>query len=258
MSINTPKEGTNKMKKLASSASTGAMVALAGVFAVAMLAGPSSTEAGRPWQSITADFDFTEECFTDQGVDELVTEGTTGGTACFTKSVFVPRRTNVLRVTWSTTGDTHNGNALWITCIITDARTNTRRYCIDGPSGRPGGGAAGTPRGWISAQKLPVAAAGSTNCDDGGGGAADCHDNSIHYTWCTQIPRTGVYTIELRIASSLTGTNPNLNNFVFVEDQVVFIDGTKIQGDNRCVQRDASARLDKWKPFPLPRPGRRR
>lgn len=229
------------MKHMASAASIGAIVAIAGIFAGAVLVGPSAAQAGKPWKSMTADYDFTGECVTDLGVDEFdADEGTTGGVACFTKSVFVPRSSNVLRVTWSATGDTHNGNSLWITCIITDARTNTRRYCIDGPSGA-GGGAAGTPRGWISAQKLPVAAGGATNCNDGGGGAADCHDNSVHYTWCTDVPRADVYTIELRIASSLTGPESGLNDAVFVEDQVVFIDGTKIHGDNACVQREASA-----------------
>jgi hypothetical protein len=79
-------------------------------------------------------------------------------------------------------------------------------------------------------QKIP-AGTGATNCNDGGGGDGDCHDNNISYQWCKTIPPildpvTGVETggprtVNVRLASS-DGVS-----IVFIEKSHYFIDATK-------------------------------
>ncbi len=200
-----------------------ALASAAGVLAVAVLAVGSPSQAGKPWHSVTADLHWQGECFTTSTT--TADPNNPGGVSCFNKTVFIPRSANVLRITWSTTGDTHFGAAMELACLITDG-AGTTTFC------QTGFGADFAPAGWLTALKLP-AGGGATNCGggfgDGGGGDADCHDNSIHYEWCVQIPGDDVYTIDLRIGSDAGGT-------VFTEKSTFFIDSSKL-GENDCVQR---------------------
>ncbi len=141
----------------------------------------------------------------------------------FDGTVFVPPGSNTVYVTISTTGDTHDGAALWLSCRV------------DGVPCNPGsGGAGGTPAGWINLSKHKNYALGLSG--DGGGGAGDMHDNSIYYTWCVQ-RGTGPARVELKMASSGpdfetgTGATPP---FVFFEAAHVYIDASRIAGENRC------------------------
>jgi len=77
---------------------------------------------------------------------------------------------------------------------------------VDGVACNSGkGGADAAPFGWISLNKLPAATT-SSNCNDGGGGTGDCHDNRVYYTWCAvvQPPPKGpaTRTVQLKMASS--------------------------------------------------------
>lgn len=180
--------------------------------------------ANGPILRITADFlnfDGTES-FTDAPV--FAPDGTlVDGQTVFLKPVFVPPGMNTLYVTISTTGDTHNGAALWLSCRV------------DGVPCNPGfGGAGGTPAGWINVQKhknYPLGLIG-----DGGGGAGDQHDNSIYYQWCVK-RQTGPARVEIKMASSGPdfetddGVTPP---FVFFEAAHVYIDASRIAGENRC------------------------
>jgi hypothetical protein len=175
-------------------------------------------EANGPILRIAADFKNFDgtETFTDVH-DSL------GGTAVFTKTVFVPLGMNTLYFTVSTTGDTHDGAALRMSCNV------------DGVFCNPGsGGAGGASPGWISLQKHKNYALGLFG--DGGGGAGDQHDNSIYYTWCTKI-EPGAHTVELRLASSgpdfETGTGA-VPPTVFFEAAHFYIDASRIAGNNRC------------------------
>ena len=137
----------------------------------------------------------------------------TGGTLVYTKTLFVPRRT--LFVTFSGTGDGHGGAALLMACLV------------DGVPCRPEGG---SPTGWITLQKVPTSPAIPTtgnNCNNGGGGTADCHDNAVNYSWCTNVTR-GVHTVTLRLASSI------LAQPVFYERATIYIDnaGKKLDDDD--------------------------
>ena len=123
-----------------------------------------------------------------------------------------------------------DGAAMELACLITDGAGVTT-FC------QVGFGADAAPAGWLTALKLPSQAPGAnTNCfdpagavGDGAGGPADCHDNSIHYEWCVQIPGDDVYTIDLRLGSDAGG-------FVFTEKSTFYIDSTKLR-ENDCVQR---------------------
>ncbi len=222
------------MKRLLKTASA---AAVGGAFAlVAGLSAP--TEANSPIRSVAWDFDFWgtfEEASTtstapgspvgppvlpDPTKSTFAADG--DGLIIYEKT-FQVRGANTLRVTLSTTGDTHNGAASWFACIVTDP-DGTRRFC------NPGGpGASANPPGWITLLKEPQPVM-STNCNDGAGGSADCHDNGIHYAWCTQIPKSaGVYTVELWMASSAVGSR------VFIEQAHFYVDQTKIVQENVCV-----------------------
>ena len=133
-----------------------------------------------------------------------------GGTVIYSKSVIVPPNTTSLYVTVSTTGDTHKGAAHWFACTL------------DGVSCRTNPGGVDTaPSGWISLLKLPIATGGSTNCNDGGGGPADCHDNNVYYTWCvktTPSNLTALRTVRVKMATSIAG------NTVFAEKAHFYVD----------------------------------
>jgi len=143
---------------------------------------------------------------------------TPDGELFFNKTVFVPASDNTMYVILSAVADTHGGSALWISCRINGA------FCNPGT-----GGAAGTPAGWIAVNKLPAPTT-STNCNDGGGGTGDCHDNSDHYTWCVPEAKfaPGLNTVDLKMASS------DGISVVFMETAHVFIDSSNIKGRNRC------------------------
>ena len=197
---------------------------IAAVFAVALLAIPSTSQAGKPWHSVAADFDYVGECLT--AATNIDDPSNPGGISCYNKDLFVPASANVLRITWSTTGDTHGGAALRVGCVITPASTGVPRFCNDFVGGAAGSGF------YITKQKIP-AGTGAGNCNDGGGGDGDCHDNSVVQIWCTQIGNEvpDVFNIDLRLASGGLAGN------VFVEASTFMVDSTKL-GDNDCVQRD--------------------
>jgi hypothetical protein len=206
------------------------MTGLAGLFALVAWI-PLEAEADEGFiRRLTADFfnfDNTES-FTNitavAGPDEN-TPGDPDGEVIFKKKVKVPGGDNTLYVSIYTTGDTHGGSALWLSCRV------------DGAFCRPGAaGAAGAPSGWISLLKLPQDVQepnASINCNDGGGGTADCHDNSITYQWCIPVEKKEgkeEQEVELRMATSKPG------ELVFIEAAHVYIDSSRIRGPNQCTQ----------------------
>lgn len=142
-----------------------------------------------------------------------------GGATVYSKTLFTPFRN--LFITFSGTGDTHGGAALLMTCVV------------DGVLCQAGDGlATAGPSGWITLQKVPVPTE-VTNCDDGGGGAGDCHDNAINYTWCATVADPGTKTIELKLASSN-------GEIVFYERAHIIIDAAPNQNAaSRCTEAAA-------------------
>lgn len=140
----------------------------------------------------------------------------TGGAAFFTKTVLVPPNVDSLYITITTTGDTHGGAALRLACRTRIPPFTGFSPCLGGP-----GSADGSPSGWITLNKVPVSP-GTTNCDDGGGGNGDCHDNTVAYQFCRKIKPTGASAslreVELRLASSIAGQT------VFFEKASIYVD----------------------------------
>jgi len=190
---------------------------LAGLLLVAV-ATPANAQALGPVHRFSAEFQFSPPGSPEITTAALPGPGGTGGTTVYSKTLFIPYRT--LFVTFSATGDTHRGltggAALLMTCVV------------DGVVCRSGGGLPNAgPPGWITLQKMPDV---STNCNDGGGGGGDCHDNNLNYTWCTTVDGPGPRTVELKLASSNGG-------IVFYERSHIYIDATPNKNaDDGCVQ----------------------
>ena len=160
-----------------------------------------------PIYRLSADFQYGPP--PERGSITTAAADGTGGTLIYSKTLFVPRRT--VFVTFHATADVHGGAALLMACLI------------DGVPCRPEPAEPGyAPSGWVTLQKIPAATT-STNCNDGGGGTGDCHDNNITYSWCTNV-RPGVHTIDLKLASSLSGVP------VFTERAHIYIDNAGRRG----------------------------
>lgn len=154
------------------------------------------------------------------------------GALFYRKTITVNSSINTLYVGVDTTGDAHDGAALRLSCRINGAfcRTSANPAGVDG-----------APSGWITLLKVPTSD-GNTNCNDGGGGSADCHDNNVNYTWCIPLepylaPDGGntPVTIDLKMSSSSTGGVSD--GLVFIEKGHVFIDGSKFtpaSAGSRC------------------------
>jgi len=143
------------------------------------------------------------------------------GTVIYDKTVFVPRNANVLYLTMSTTGDAHGGAASCFTALVDGVFFNAggqgaARCALGGTQSVPG---------WVTLLKVPDAA--SANCNDGGGGGGDCHDNSIKYEWCTPIKR-GPHRVEVRMATDTAGQN------VFIEQAFFYVDASRIKSGSAC------------------------
>jgi hypothetical protein len=184
----------------------------------ALVAVPAVSSAG-PLHRLVAEFDyFGFEAFTDLEPP---------GIAVYKKTVFVPKSTNTLYLTLSTTGDAHDGAASCFTALLDGAFFNPGGQ---GAATCAGGGT--TPvDGWITLLKLPgqIGEEFGANCDDGGGGPGDCHDNSIYYQWCTPV-KPGKHEVEIRMASDTNGKQ------VFIEQAHFYVDASFFKRGRGCAQ----------------------
>ena len=167
------------------------------------------------------------------------------GIPIYTQTVVVPAGVNVLYVTMATTGDTHGGARSQFACQ-TAVPPAAFTFCQPGP-GNPAGEA---PPGWISLQRHRnyntdyVHLDGTLFSGDGGGGAGDLHDNSIHYTWCTPVPfqaTPSTRTVVLRMASShenVPPIDPTIPQFVFIEGLPVIVDASFISNPAQACVKD--------------------
>lgn len=200
---------------------TGAMV-LAGSLA-AEASGQLRRYAADYWSFRGGEFSTTNPSLADPGGDiNIPAAAPNDGALFYRKTITVNSSINTLYVAVDTTGDAHDGAALRLSCRINGefCRTSANPAGVDG-----------APSGWITLLKVPTSD-GNTNCNDGGGGSADCHDNNINYTWCVPLepylaPDGGntPVTIDLKMSSSSTGGESD--GRVFIEKGHVFIDGSK-------------------------------
>ena len=224
---------TMKMKTPARALQRATVVAIAGLFAVTMvmtMATPVAAQGG-PLHRLAADFDYfgfeisTTSMASGAGniPPTVSAAGNAGdGVRIYQKAVRVQDNATILYITMSTTGDSHDGAAIQFSCLV------------DGAFCNPGGPGVANPPGWITLQKMTDPGF-TLNCNDGGGGGGDCHDNGIHYEWCAQIEEGAQpsdpndHLVELWMASS--------NGFsVFIEEAHFYIDANEITGPNPCVQ----------------------
>jgi len=191
-----------------------------GVVAVATL------QAQTPLFRLAANFDGDAEKFAVAGAGGNALPGGTGGVLIYSKTVFQPNGKDTLFVTFSGTGDTHNGAKLAMSCTIDGV------LCSGLGSGGSIG-ACGAPSGWICLNHLPEATTGN-NCNNGGGGTGDCHDNNINQTWCGPASG-GAKTVELRLAvipdNGLDGPS-----IAFIEGGKYFVDSTHFTSGDACTQ----------------------
>jgi hypothetical protein len=155
------------------------------------------------------------------------TPGTPDGALFYRKRVLVPQSSNTLYVSIYATGDTHFGAAEWFSCRVNGS------FC------RPGvdTGIDEAPSGWISLLKLPQDVQNPVgppfpvnNCDNGFGGSADCHDNAVTYQWCVPVRGGASVLVDLKMATSKPDSP------VFIEKGFVYIDSSRIEQPDRCVE----------------------
>jgi hypothetical protein len=197
---------------------------LIALFALAM---PPSAQAGF-LDRLAADFAKFDGTEFVTVAPALPAPPASGGTVIYSRVVVAPPGVNTLYVTLSGTGDTHDGAASEFACLV------------DGQSCRTNpGGVDGAPNGWITLKKLP-AALGAPNCNDGGGGPGDCHDNSIYYTWCATVRPNPFgptpHKVAVKMATSKVGSK------VFIEKVHFYVDANVGPG-GQCQRAPAPAGL---------------
>jgi hypothetical protein len=216
-------KGGDIMKHISNTRLAVAIPAVA-VLAIATWAGAA------PLHRVVSDFQDT----TTLGQPEvfstaLPAAGGAGGSHVYTKSVSIPPN-HAVYITFTATGDTHqNAQGLGAALLMSASVTNPAgvKTVCEAPitGGLPDAG----PTGWISLQKLP-SGTGANNCNDGGGGDSDCHDNNLVFSCCV-LPAAGgagnTHTVDLRLASE-NGA------IVFYERANVQVDITPNPGDKLC------------------------
>jgi hypothetical protein len=193
----------------------------------ALLAFPQMPAAQGALARLVAEFDyFGFEAFTDLEPP---------GIAIYRKRISVPKRANTLYLTLSTTGDTHDGAASCFSALLDGNFFNPGGQ---GAARCAGGGETSVP-GWITLLKLPgqIGDPGGSNCDDGGGGPGDCHDNSIYYQWCTPV-HAGDHEVEIRMATDTAG------KAVFIEQAHFYVDASFFRDERGCVQAETPLDVD--------------
>jgi hypothetical protein len=151
-----------------------------------------------------------------------------GGTVVYSKTLRLPADVDVLYITFSGQGDTHNGSALLMNASV----DGTLIQPLLGQT-LPGGGGTHVQTGWYTLLHVPAATLGGvTNCNDGGGGPADCHDNTIYFSGCARVDAkpTKPVTVTIKLADLPGGDN----NFAFYERATIYIDGQHDSDGSLC------------------------
>jgi len=149
--------------------------------------------------------------------------GGAGGTVVYDKTVAFAADVDVLYVTFSAQGDSHLGSALLMNATVNG-------NLIEPLAGQTAGGGGGphVQTGWYTLLILPTTAVNpftpANNCNDGGGGTADCHDNTIYFSGCYALqPADDKKTARVKIKlADLPGGDAN---FAFYERSTIYIDG---------------------------------
>jgi len=181
---------------------------------------------------------------------EIATNKTpiSGGKLVYSKKLSIPF--DVVYITFSAQGDAHFGSALLMQASIADESGKTT-ICqpLAGQTDIGGGPPPSSPvthvfPNWYTLLHLPQATTG-TNCNDGAGGTADCHDSTIMFSCCARIepdsPFVGddFHTVNIRLAD-LPGFTPgpppsgSVDNVAFYERSTIYIDASSDPKKNLC------------------------
>lgn len=192
-------------------------------------------------QRLSAEFQSGSEIATVATPAASPVPGAPGGVVVYDKTLNIPP--GVAYITFSAQGDTHEqlscdpvtlictpipgtGAALLMTASITDSAGDVT---ICQPMATAGGAALfGAP--WMTLLKLPDGETTPNNCNDGGGGPADCHDNAFSFSCCALLkggPGGTSRDVKINLASSNGGT-------VFYEDSTIYIDSGPNAGGGFC------------------------
>jgi len=197
------------------------MLALSAVLVTAALA----TANAAPLQRLAADFQNNTSV---GGTGEIFTNLAPPGKLVYSRTLSIPF--GLVYITFSAQGDVHNGSALLMKASVTDASgTETTCEPLAGQSG-PGGDGGPTFPHWYTLLNVPAPTT-STNCNNGGGGTGDCHDNTIMFSCCARItpdtegddtvPATA-HTVKIRLADLPGGDGNN----AFYERSTIYVDGS--------------------------------
>jgi hypothetical protein len=175
-----------------------------------LIAGPLSAD---PLQRLSADFQNTASGANEVSTNLAALAGGGGGLVTYSK-VVPTTNLRTLYVTFSAQGDSHNGSSLLMTAFVNG------RLCqpLLGQTG--GGGGGPTRTGWYTLVHLPQSTTG-TNCNNGGGGTGDCHDNTIYFSCCARINNATTSSVRIKLGN-VPGGGPN---FSFYERATIYIDG---------------------------------
>ncbi len=189
-----------------------------------------ATANAAPLHRLASDF---QNNTTVGGSGEISTSLAPPGRLVYSKTLSIPF--GVVYITFSAQADTHNGSALLMKASVADASgAVTTCEPLAGQTGGGGGGPTVFPH-WYTLLKLPITEVAPINCDDGGGGTADCHDNTIMFSCCAQIrPDSGdpatTHTVKIRLADLPGGDS----NFAFYERATIYVDGSPNPGGTLC------------------------
>lgn len=163
-----------------------AAAALAALLVVLLFPGTGTTAATQSPSSIVnlvSAYDMSGE----------VSTSSSDGIRIFNRNVIPPSNANTLWISFSGTGDSHDGNATRLGCRV------------------DGHGCPNDDNSWTEVQKFnfqPLLDANELNdCEgDGGGGCGDWHDNNINLTWCQSIlPGSGHKNVQVWLSADEDG-----------------------------------------------------
>jgi hypothetical protein len=191
------------------------LLATAGLVLAQQQSDQQSDQADPVLQRLSSDFQNGGEAST---IEPALPLGA-GGMVTYQKTLTIPTDVNVIYVTFSAQGDVHNGTTLAMNASVNNVLIQPLLTFV--------GGGGNTVSGWYSLLKLPAAGA---NCNDGGGGPADCHDNTIYFSGCARVTPGATVTVRIKLAD-IPGHDANT---AFYERSTINIDGLGDLTNSQC------------------------
>jgi len=183
------------------------------LLATAGLVLAQQSDSDPPLQRLSSEFQNVVSGVVEAFTTNAALPGGAGGLEVYRKNLAIPTDVNVIYITFSAQADVHNGSALLMNARVAGTLIQPLLgSTFAGPH---------TQSGWWTLLHLPQATTG-TNCNDGGGGTADCHDNTIYFSGCARVVPGSTVLVTIKLAD-LPGGDANT---AFYERSTINIDGT--------------------------------